>query len=56
MSELPPVVDIAWLERELGADDLFLGDVREVDDAGHLVNVERPDRFNALLREFVADV
>ena len=28
MSELPPVVDAAWLERELGADDLFLGDVR----------------------------
>ena len=28
MSELPPIVDVAWLERELGADDLFLGDVR----------------------------
>ena len=28
MSELPPVVDVAWLEGELGADDLFLGDVR----------------------------
>jgi thiosulfate/3-mercaptopyruvate sulfurtransferase len=28
MSDLPPVVDIQWLERELGADDLFLGDVR----------------------------
>jgi thiosulfate/3-mercaptopyruvate sulfurtransferase len=28
MSELPPVVDAAWLERELGADDLFVGDVR----------------------------
>ena len=28
MSELPPVVDVAWLERELGAEDLFLGDVR----------------------------
>jgi thiosulfate/3-mercaptopyruvate sulfurtransferase len=26
--ELPPVVDVAWLERELGADDLVLGDVR----------------------------
>ena len=28
MSELPPVVHVDWLERELGADDLFLGDVR----------------------------
>jgi thiosulfate/3-mercaptopyruvate sulfurtransferase len=28
MSELPPVVDVEWLERELGAQDLFLGDVR----------------------------
>ena len=28
MSELPPIVDVAWLARELGADDLFLGDVR----------------------------
>ena len=28
MSELPPVVDVEWLERELGAEDLFLGDVR----------------------------
>ena len=28
MSELPAIVDIDWLERELGADDLFLGDVR----------------------------
>ncbi len=28
MSELPSVVDVAWLENELDADDLFLGDVR----------------------------
>ncbi len=28
MSELPPVVDVAWLEQELGADDIFVGDVR----------------------------
>ena len=28
MSELPPVVGVEWLERELGAHDLFLGDVR----------------------------
>ena len=28
MAELPPVVDAAWLARELGKDDLFVGDVR----------------------------
>jgi thiosulfate/3-mercaptopyruvate sulfurtransferase len=28
VSELPAIVDAAWLERELGADDLVLGDVR----------------------------
>ena len=28
MSELPPVVDAAWLAGELGEEDLFVGDVR----------------------------
>lgn len=28
MSDLPQIVDVAWLERELGLEDLFLGDVR----------------------------
>ncbi len=28
MSDLPSIVDVAWLEAELEADDLFLGDVR----------------------------
>jgi thiosulfate/3-mercaptopyruvate sulfurtransferase len=28
VSELPAVVDVEWLEGELGAEDLFLGDVR----------------------------
>jgi 3-mercaptopyruvate sulfurtransferase SseA len=28
MSELPQVVDVEWLERELGEEDLFVGDVR----------------------------
>jgi len=28
VSELPQIVDVAWLEAELGAEDLFLGDVR----------------------------
>jgi len=28
VSDLPQIVDVAWLERELGSEDLFLGDVR----------------------------
>jgi thiosulfate/3-mercaptopyruvate sulfurtransferase len=28
VSELPAIVDVEWLESELGAEDLFLGDVR----------------------------
>jgi thiosulfate/3-mercaptopyruvate sulfurtransferase len=28
VSDLPAVVDVEWLERELGAQDLFVGDVR----------------------------
>ena len=31
-------------------------DVREVRGAGHLVNLERPDEFNEILREFVDSV
>ena len=31
-------------------------DVREVAGAGHLVNIERPDEFNAILQEFLARV
>ena len=31
-------------------------DVRVVADAGHLVNIERPDEFNEILREFLARV
>ena len=31
-------------------------DVREVTGAGHLVNLERPDEFDALLEKFLADV
>ena len=38
------------------ADELFEFDVREVADAGHLVNIERPDAFNAVLQEFLARV
>jgi 3-oxoadipate enol-lactonase len=31
-------------------------DIRVVPDAGHLVNIERPDAFNAILQEFLARV
>jgi pimeloyl-ACP methyl ester carboxylesterase len=31
-------------------------DVRELRGAGHLVNLERPDEFNVILREFVDSV
>jgi pimeloyl-ACP methyl ester carboxylesterase len=31
-------------------------DVREIGGAGHLVNVERPDEFNEILRDFLARV
>jgi len=31
-------------------------DVRELPGAGHLVNLERPDEFNEILREFLSRV
>ena len=31
-------------------------DIRVIPDAGHLVNIERPDAFNAILREFLERV
>jgi pimeloyl-ACP methyl ester carboxylesterase len=31
-------------------------DTREVADSGHLVNLERPDEFNAILQEFLSRV
>lgn len=31
------------------------GRLEVVEDAGHLVNLDRPDRFNAILREFLAE-
>jgi pimeloyl-ACP methyl ester carboxylesterase len=31
-------------------------DIRIVPDAGHLVNLERPDEFDAILREFLSRV
>jgi pimeloyl-ACP methyl ester carboxylesterase len=38
------------------AGELAEFDIREVAGAGHLVNIERPDEFNAILREFLERV
>lgn len=38
----------------VSADELRDFDVREIRNAGHLVNLERPDAFNAELQEFLA--
>jgi pimeloyl-ACP methyl ester carboxylesterase len=38
------------------AEELFEFAVREVAGSGHLVNLERPDEFNAILQEFLARV
>jgi pimeloyl-ACP methyl ester carboxylesterase len=35
------------------AGELVEFDIREVPGSGHLVNIERPDEFNAILREFL---
>jgi pimeloyl-ACP methyl ester carboxylesterase len=40
----------------VSADELREFDVRELDGAGHLANIERPDEFNAILEEFLARV
>jgi pimeloyl-ACP methyl ester carboxylesterase len=38
------------------ADELKEFDIREVAGSGHLVNLERPDEFNAILQEFLSSV
>lgn len=43
-------------EQFVTAGELFEFRVREVPDAGHLVNIERPGEFNAILREFLSRV
>jgi pimeloyl-ACP methyl ester carboxylesterase len=43
-------------ESFVSAGELSEFDVHEVAGAGHLVNLERPDEFNRLLREFVERV
>jgi pimeloyl-ACP methyl ester carboxylesterase len=43
-------------ENFVTAGELTEFDVREVAGSGHLVNLERPDEFNAILREFLERV
>lgn len=43
-------------EQFVTAGELFEFEVREVPEAGHLVNIERPDEFDTILREFLARV
>src|SRR6059058_1997714 len=40
----------------VSAEEVKEFDVRELRGAGHLVNLERPDEFNEILREFVGRV
>jgi pimeloyl-ACP methyl ester carboxylesterase len=40
----------------VSSEELVGFDVRKIAGAGHLVNLERPDEFNGLLREFLARV
>jgi 3-oxoadipate enol-lactonase len=40
----------------VSAGELTEFDVRELEGMGHLVNLERPDEFNGILREFVDSV
>jgi pimeloyl-ACP methyl ester carboxylesterase len=40
----------------VSAEELAGFDVREIAGAGHVANVERPDEFNEILREFLARV
>jgi 3-oxoadipate enol-lactonase len=56
--DFPRPVEFVVGEHEnfVTADELFEFDVREVRDSGHLVNLERPDEFNAILREFLSRV
>jgi 3-oxoadipate enol-lactonase len=40
----------------VSAEEVGEFDVRELPGVGHLVNLERPDEFNEILREFVGRV
>src|SRR5689334_18396067 len=56
--DFPRPVEFVVGEHEnfVTADELFEFDVRKVRDSGHLVNLERPDEFDAILREFLSRV
>ena len=43
-------------EQFVTGDELREFDIREIRGAGHLANLERPNEFNELLREFLDDV
>jgi pimeloyl-ACP methyl ester carboxylesterase len=47
---------IGEFESFVSGDELAEFDIREVEDAGHLVNLERPDEFNGIMRDFLARV
>jgi 3-oxoadipate enol-lactonase len=47
---------IGEFDQYVSAQELSEFDVRELQGAGHLVNLERPDEFNEILREFVGRV
>jgi pimeloyl-ACP methyl ester carboxylesterase len=47
---------VGEFESFVSAGELAEFDIREIPDAGHLVNIERPDAFNAVLQEFLARV
>ena len=52
----PLLFVIGESDQFVSAGELNGFDVREVAGAGHLVNIERPDEFNGILREFLARV
>ena len=47
---------VGEFESFVSGSELAEFDIREIAGAGHLVNIERPDEFNAILREFLARV
>jgi len=47
---------VGELDPFVSAQELADYDVREIPGAGHLVNLERPDEFNAILQEFLSRV
>ncbi|MEZ4519302.1 MAG: alpha/beta hydrolase [Chloroflexota bacterium] len=49
------LVNVEYL-RSLTIPSLWRGEVQIIEDAGHATHWEQPDRFNAILTEFAADV